>query len=179
MAVFSFHGVKITAGAGGWQRSDAILWRQRASFTIRTMAANRTTEYAVRALVVLALEGGQGRIRQAASLAKASGTPGKFMEQVLRNLKKGGFVVSRRGAGGGYDLARAPEQIRLGEVVGWIEGGEDPEHGSGPLGEEWGRLCRDADEARRSVLKKESLRDLMEKVQLRMSGKGRGSEYQI
>jgi len=143
------------------------------------MAANRTTEYAVRALVVLALEGGQGRIRQAASLAKASGTPGKFMEQVLRTLKKGGFVVSQRGAGGGYDLARPPEQIRLGEVVGWMEGEEDRETGSGPLGEEWGRLCRDADEARRAVLEKESLRDLMEKVQARMAGKGRGSEYQI
>jgi len=143
------------------------------------MAANRTTEYAVRALVVLALEGGQGRIRQAASLAKASGTPGKFMEQVLRTLKKGGFVVSRRGSGGGYDLARPPEQIRMGEVVGWIEGEEDRETGSGPLGEEWGRLCRQADEARRLVLAKESLRDLMEKVQARMAAKGRGSEYQI
>ncbi|NCZ96075.1 MAG: Rrf2 family transcriptional regulator [Verrucomicrobia bacterium] len=143
------------------------------------MAANRTTEYAVRALVVLALEGGQGRIRQAASLAKASGTPGKFMEQVLRNLKKGGFVVSRRGAGGGYDLARAPDRINLREVVSWMEGNEDSPDSSGPLGEEWGRLRREAEAARESVLERESLRDLMEKVQVRMAGKGRGTEYQI
>jgi Rrf2 family protein len=143
------------------------------------MAANRTTEYAVRALVVLALEGGQGRIRQAASLAKASGTPGKFMEQVLRNLKKGGFVVSRRGAGGGYDLARSAEQITLGEVVSWMEGKEEEGNGAGPLGEEWARLCAEAEAARRARFREESLRDLMEKVQARMAGKGRGSEYQI
>ena len=143
------------------------------------MAANRTTEYAVRALVVLALEGGQGRIRQAAALAKTSGTPGKFMEQVLRTLKKGGFVVSRRGAGGGYDLARPAEQIRLGEVVGWMEGEEERENGVGPLGEEWGQLCQEAEGARRARFQEESLRDLMEKVQARMAGKGRGSEYQI
>ena len=93
------------------------LWNQDGPFTMKNMAVNRTTEYAVRALVVLALEGGQGRIRQAASLAKASGTPGKFMEQVLRTLKKGGFVVSRRGSGGGYDLAKPPEQIRLGDAL--------------------------------------------------------------
>ena len=146
------------------------------------MSAPRTTEYAVRALVVLALEGGQGRIRQAASLAKNSGTPAKFMEQVLRMLKKGGFVVSRRGAGGGYDLARSPEKISLGEVVAWMEGGEEENNGLasvGPLGEEWRRLRRDAEKARDTVLQKESLRDLMEKVQVRMAGKGRGSEYQI
>lgn len=144
-----------------------------------TMAANLTTEYAVRALVVLALEGGQGRIRQAASLAKASGTPAKFMEQVLRTLKKGGFVVSQRGAGGGYDLARPPERITLREVVAWMEGGEGNGAGAGPLSEEWSRLCREAEAARQSVLERESLRDLMEKVQARMAGKGRGSEYQI
>jgi Rrf2 family protein len=143
------------------------------------MAANRATEYAVRALVVLALEGTRGRVRQAALLAKASGTPGKFMEQVLRNLKRGGFVVSRRGAGGGYDLARPAEQITLGEVVAWMGGGEERPNGAGPLGEEWARLCGEAEAARRLVLEKESLRDLMEKVQARMAGRGRGSEYQI
>ena len=143
------------------------------------MAVNRTTEYAVRALVVLALEGGQGRIRQAAALAKASGTPAKFMEQVLRTLKKGGFVVSRRGVGGGYDLARPAERITLGEVLSWMEGGVENGVGTGPLGEEWSRLCREAEEARQAVLARESLRDLMEKVQARMAGRGRGSEYQI
>ena len=143
------------------------------------MAANRTTEYAVRALVVLALEGGQGRIRQAAALAKASGTPGKFMEQVLRNLKKGGFVVSQRGAGGGYDLARPAERITMGEVIAWMEGEKENGVTSGPLGEEWARLSREAEAARQARFQKETLRDLMEKVQARMVARGRGSEYQI
>ncbi|NDH86581.1 hypothetical protein EBY67_05970, partial [bacterium] len=47
------------------------------------MAATRTTEYAVRALVVLALEGRSGQVKHAAALAQMSGTPAKFMEQVL------------------------------------------------------------------------------------------------
>ena len=143
------------------------------------MAANRTTEYAVRALVVLALDGGQGRIRQAASLAKASGTPAKFMEQVLRLLGKGGFVVSRRGAGGGYELARAPERIRLGEVVSWMEGGTERAIGDGVPSREWKILRDKAETARRAVLEKETLLDLAEKVQQRMAVRGRGSEYQI
>ena len=158
---------------------EVNLWNKDGPFTMGNMGVNRTTEYAVRALVVLALEGGQGRIRQAAALAKASGTPAKFMEQVLQTLKKGGFVVSRRGVGGGYDLARPAERITLAEVLSWMEGGEESEAGPGPLGEEWSRLCREADGARQAVLAKESLRDLMEKVQARMAGRGRGSEYQI
>ena len=71
------------------------------------------------------------------------------------------------------------ERITLGEVFSWMEGGEESEAGPGPLGEEWKRLCREAEGARQGVLAKESLRDLMEKVQARMAGRGRGSEYQI
>jgi DNA-binding IscR family transcriptional regulator len=64
------------------------------------MAATRTSDYAVRALVALALDGESGGVKRAAALAQISGTPGKFMEQVLRWLRQGGFVVSRRGSGG-------------------------------------------------------------------------------
>jgi Rrf2 family transcriptional regulator, cysteine metabolism repressor len=39
-------------------------------------------------------------------------------------LKQGGFVESRRGAEGGYLLARAPEAITVGEVLRYVEGGK-------------------------------------------------------
>jgi hypothetical protein len=67
----------------------------------------------------------------------------------------------------------------VGEVVSWMEGGEERALADGPLAGEWSRLCREAEAARRAVLEKETLRDLMEKVQARMVSKGRGTEYQI
>lgn len=46
----------------------------------------------------------------------------KFLEQVLAQLKAGGFVVSRLGSRGGYRLARDPEAIFVGEVSRLIDG---------------------------------------------------------
>src|SRR5262249_55276798 len=48
--------------------------------------------------------------------------PQKFLELILASLKQGGFVESRRGAEGGYLLARRPENITVGEVLRFVEG---------------------------------------------------------
>ena len=137
------------------------------------MAATRTTDYAVRALVALALEGESGKVKRASALALASGTPGKFMEQVMRWLRQGGFVVSRRGSGGGYELARPAEKIRMSEVVARREGREDA------VGEAWGKLQRDAASAASKVLAAETLGRLAERVRAKLNAKGRTTEYQI
>ncbi|MCM8792512.1 MAG: Rrf2 family transcriptional regulator [Candidatus Omnitrophica bacterium] len=52
--------------------------------------------------------------------------PAKFLEQVLLELKRGGFVESRRGRMGGYLLAKSPSQIKLGEVIRFIDGPIEP-----------------------------------------------------
>lgn len=52
--------------------------------------------------------------------------PRKFLEQILLNLKRGGFLVSKKGAKGGYALARAPREITLGEIIRFIEGSVYP-----------------------------------------------------
>lgn len=52
--------------------------------------------------------------------------PIKFLEQILLDLKRGHFVESRRGKVGGYILAKLPSQIKLGEVVGFIDGPIEP-----------------------------------------------------
>ena len=144
------------------------------------MAATRTTEYAVRALVALALEGGSGRVKQAASLAQVSGTPGKFMEQVLRLLRQGGFIVSRRGSGGGYELARPAEKIRMSEVVEWVDGkGRGRDETRDVLGEAWGKLRKESEAAASRVLAAESLAKLAERVQAKLAAKGKTTEYQI
>ncbi len=55
-------------------------------------------------------------------IAERQDIPARFLEQVLADLKKAGLVESRRGARGGYSLARPPKEITLGQVVRAIEG---------------------------------------------------------
>jgi len=145
------------------------------------VAATRTTDYAVRALVALALEGGSGRVKQASALAQVSGTPGKFMEQVLRWLRQGGFVTSRRGSGGGYELARPAEKIRMSEVVAWVDGERNARGVArgDAVGEVWGKLQSDAAGAASKVLAAETLARLVERVRAKGAAKGRTTEYQI
>jgi len=60
------------------------------------------------------------RVRQ---IADRHRVPARFLVQILLQLKGAGFVMSTRGASGGYQLVRPPEQISLGEVVELMEGG--------------------------------------------------------
>ncbi|NDC80800.1 MAG: Rrf2 family transcriptional regulator [Verrucomicrobia bacterium] len=145
------------------------------------MSAPRTTEYAVRGLLALALEGENGKVRQAAELARASGAPAKFLEQVLGLLRKGGFVKSRRGAGGGYELAKSAEKIRMSEVIQWIEGegGDTVNHAGDHLGEEWSVLRERAREAAQQVFDGETLAAMAERVRGRRAARGKATEYQI
>ena len=55
-------------------------------------------------------------------VAKEEQLPEKFLEAILRDLKRARFVNSIRGAAGGYQLKRPPEQIFLGEVIRRIDG---------------------------------------------------------
>jgi Rrf2 family cysteine metabolism transcriptional repressor len=48
--------------------------------------------------------------------------PLKYLEQILLELKRGGILESRRGVRGGYTLARAPENIAVGEVLRLVDG---------------------------------------------------------
>jgi Rrf2 family cysteine metabolism transcriptional repressor len=57
-----------------------------------------------------------------ADIAKRQKIPQKFLELILASLKQGGFVESRRGAEGGYRLARAASKITVGDVLRFMEG---------------------------------------------------------
>lgn len=82
-------------------------------------------DYALKAVLDLAIHYGNGVVT-IHDLAKSTDTPIKFLEQVLLELKRGGFVESRRGKIGGYLLAKAPSQIKLGEVIRFIDGPIEP-----------------------------------------------------
>ena len=80
-------------------------------------------DYALRAVFDLA-EQPPGTPIRIADIAKRQDIPQKFLELILAALKQGGFVESRRGADGGYMLARVPELITVGEVLRFLEGGK-------------------------------------------------------
>src|ERR1051325_9821825 len=78
-------------------------------------------EYALQALFDLASQR-PGEPVRLADIARRQQIPQKFLELILASLKQGGFVESRRGAEGGYLLARSPEAITVGEVLRYVEG---------------------------------------------------------
>jgi len=59
---------------------------------------------------------------QATDIAEANGIPKKFLDAILGELRNAGIVSSRKGPGGGYRLARAPSEIKIGYVIRTIDG---------------------------------------------------------
>ena len=82
-------------------------------------------EYALRALVVLGLNYDQPVVR-IQTISEHQNIPKRFLEQILNELKSGGFVRSKRGMTGGYRLAQRPEEITLAAVVRHVEGALAP-----------------------------------------------------
>jgi Rrf2 family protein len=83
-------------------------------------------DYALKAILDLALHYDGNSVVTIHALAKRIDTPIKFLEQVLLDLKRGGFVESRRGKIGGYLLARHPSEIKLGDIIRFIDGPIEP-----------------------------------------------------
>ncbi len=54
--------------------------------------------------------------------------PQKFLELILSELKRGGFVESHRGASGGYRLSRSPDAITVGDVLRFVKGARAGRH---------------------------------------------------
>jgi Rrf2 family protein len=79
------------------------------------------TDYALRAIVELAAAGGDGPVK-GERLATGQGIPLRFLENILLQLRHAGLVESRRGAEGGYRLARPADAIALADVIRAIDG---------------------------------------------------------
>ena len=80
------------------------------------------TDYATRAVLGLARHYPAGIAMPAETLAAAQGAPGKFLIQILVELKAQGIVRSVRGVAGGFLLARPPAEITLAEVLEAVDG---------------------------------------------------------
>lgn len=84
------------------------------------MKVSTRADYASRALLSLALHEADTP-QSARDIADRTGLPQPYLEQILLALKGAGLVISKRGVGGGYRLARGPGEIYLSEVVGAVE----------------------------------------------------------
>jgi Rrf2 family protein len=89
--------------------------------TMGAMRVSVKADYAVRAIVELAGARGSGPI-SAEHIGEAQQIPLKFLQNILTELRDEHLVISHRGVGGGYELARDPGQITLGDVIRVIDG---------------------------------------------------------
>lgn len=78
-------------------------------------------EYAARAVLDLSLNYDQGPVK-IGEIAGRQDIPQKYLEAILLALQRTGVVRSKRGACGGYYLARPPEAITVGEVIRAMDG---------------------------------------------------------
>jgi Rrf2 family protein len=80
------------------------------------------SHYGILALAELAKNYNSRRPVQVKEIATNQRIPPEYLGQIMVLLKRGGLVHGARGPGGGYVLARAPEQITLKEVIEVLEG---------------------------------------------------------
>ena len=89
------------------------------------MIFSTKAEYGVRVMVELARRGCAQPVEQPVALteiAEHEGLPLAYLEHLVARLRRAGLIESRRGAHGGYLLAREPAQITMAEVVEALEG---------------------------------------------------------
>ncbi|MGA9633656.1 MAG: Rrf2 family transcriptional regulator [Solirubrobacterales bacterium] len=94
------------------------------------MRISAKVDYAMRASLELAAAGGDPIKGEA--IADAQGIPLKFLENILGELKHTGIVASRRGAQGGYWLAKDAGEVSLADIVRAVEGPLASVRGQGP-----------------------------------------------
>jgi Rrf2 family protein len=80
------------------------------------MRATQQLQYAIYGIFDLAYNGGSRPVR-IQEISTRQAIPTRYLEQIFQKLRRGGLVESKRGPGGGYFLARSPEEINLADVL--------------------------------------------------------------
>ncbi len=122
------------------------------------MKFSAKTEYACLAVLELARAYDQAEPVRIRTIADEHGIPSRFLVQILLQLKGAGLVNSTRGAAGGYQLSRPPDEITLGEVMDVVDGHEklpNPNAAKNPVRRALLRAWREV-----AIARDEMLRDL-------------------
>lgn len=85
------------------------------------MGISLKCQYGLRALFELARHNKDGLLRLS-DIAERQAIPARFLENILNQLRQGGFVESRRGKNGGFALLRPADAIRVGDLIRFFEG---------------------------------------------------------
>jgi Rrf2 family cysteine metabolism transcriptional repressor len=138
-------------------------------------------EYASRAMLELAFhyENKPLHIRE---ISRAQSIPQRFLEHILLQLKRAGYLRSRKGPEGGYYLSKPPADITIAEVIRVMDGPLAPidcvsvmAHEACPMektcGLRW--LWKDVRDAVAEILEKTTFADLVRKSRAPAEGKGR------
>jgi Rrf2 family protein len=88
------------------------------------MRLSKRGEYGLRAMIILAHAYNESpdAMVQIKEISEQDKIPAKYLEQILLALKNAGMLQSRMGIGGGYYLARQPQDINLGQIIRVLDG---------------------------------------------------------
>ena len=89
------------------------------------MNISKKAEYALRAVISIARHANNKPL-QISEISKKESIPIKFLEQILLTLKNNGILNSKRGANGGYLLAKSKDDISIGMILDIVDGPFDP-----------------------------------------------------
>ena len=103
-----------------------MLGNQLTPITPTAFHVSTRGEYGMRLMVELARRYGDGSVSLHA-VAEREQLPEAYLEQLVAVLRRAGLVVGKRGAGGGYTLARTPLEITAGDIVRALEGPIEPQ----------------------------------------------------
>jgi len=118
----------------------------------------------VRAAVELAAAEGEGKPVKGEQLARSQGIPHNFLENILTELRRAGIVRTRRGADGGYQLARPAAEVSVADVLRAVEGPLAAVQGVRPDELEYGGAAAKLPEV--WVALRASVRSVLERVTL-------------
>ena len=123
-------------------------------------------KYAVTAVLDLASQESKDFIA-ISDLASRQSIPGPYLEQLFRNLRKAGILISHRGPGGGYKLSRPSSDIKIGHIISAVEDKMDATQCSGEGNCSAGTKClahnlwTDLNHQVQSFLMERSLKDVL------------------
>ena len=142
------------------------------------MRISAKAEYACVAMIELATSHGGPQPVRIKAIADNHGIPQRFLVQILLQLKGAGLVVSVRGAAGGYQLARPPEEISLADIVSVVDRTAPPRQATAsarsPAAQALRRVWHDIRVQEETLLKNLTLADLVRRTQ-----QPTGLSYQI
>ena len=136
------------------------------------MRITRKAEYAVRAMLDLAIHAPPGGGVRAAEIARRTRVPENFLDAILLDLRKAGLVSSKRGPDGGHWLSRDPSRVTVRAIVEAIDG---PSSSSQKIRRRAGALAETcvttllarAEQAATAVLEEVTLEDLRRQADTR------------